>query len=43
MLVFKDENKAKELVNEGKIQSALYNRDKTIDLLGQAVLKAANA
>lgn len=42
MLAFKDEDKLKQMVNAGIAQSGLYNRDKTIDLLWQAILKAAN-
>ena len=42
MLVFKDENKAKELVKVGRIQSNLYYWDKTAGLLWQSVLKAIN-
>ncbi len=42
MLVFKDENKAKELVKAGKIQARLYQWDKTIDLFWQFILKAIN-
>lgn len=42
MLVFKDEDKLKQMVNAGIAQSGLYNRGKTIDLLWQAILKAAN-
>ena len=42
MLVFKDENKAKELVIAGKARVKLYQWDKTADLLWQAVLKCAN-
>jgi glycosyltransferase involved in cell wall biosynthesis len=40
MLVFKDENKAKELVSLGKIQSGRYNRDRTADLLWQTIHRA---
>ena len=43
MLVFKDENKAKELVRAGKIQSQRYDWDKTADLLWQSLLKAINS
>jgi len=42
MLVFKDENKAKELVNLGKIQAQRYNWDKTAGLVWQTILKAVN-
>lgn len=42
MLVFKDENKAKELVKVGKIQVEQYKWDKTVNLLWQAVLKCVN-
>ena len=42
MLVFKDENKAKELVKTGRIQSKFYYWDKTAGLLWQSLLKAVN-
>ena len=42
MLVFKDENKAKDIVKAGKIQAQLYQWDKTADLLWQAILKCVN-
>lgn len=42
MLVFKDEDKAKELVKAGKIQSQQYYWDKTADLLWQSILRAIN-
>ena len=42
MLVFKDEDRAKELVKAGKIQARLYQWDKTAELLWQSILKAIN-
>ena len=42
MLVFKDENKVKELVSAGKIQIQQYQYKKTSDLLWQSILKAIN-
>ncbi len=43
MLVFKDEDKAKELVKAGKAISAKYHWDKTAGLLMQSILKAYNS
>ena len=42
MLVFKDEDKAKELVKAGKALLQQYQWDKTADLLMQSILKAIN-
>ncbi|HMI79307.1 MAG TPA: glycosyltransferase family 1 protein, partial [Ferruginibacter sp.] len=42
MLVFKDENKARELVSLGRIQAQRYNWDKTAGLVWQTILKAVN-
>lgn len=42
MLVFKDEDKAKELVKAGKIQAGLYDWDKTAGLLWRSIQKAVN-
>ncbi len=42
MLVFKDENKAKELIKAGKTQVQRYHWDKTASLLWQTILKATN-
>ena len=42
MFVFKDEDKAKELVNAGKELMQQYQLDKTADLLMQCILECAN-
>jgi len=42
MLVFKDEDKAKKLVNAGKELMQHYQTDKTAELLMQCILKCAN-
>jgi glycosyltransferase involved in cell wall biosynthesis len=42
MLVFKDEDKAAELVNAGKIMVGQYDWDKSADLLMRAICKAFN-
>ena len=42
MRVFKDEDKAKKLVNAGKELMQHYQTDKTAELLMQCILKCAN-
>ena len=42
MLVFKDEDRSKELVKAGKTQARSYQWDKTVDLLWRSILKAIN-
>ena len=42
MLVFKDEDKAAQMVRAGKAMLQQYDWDKTADLLMQSILKAAN-
>ena len=42
MILFKEEDKAKELVKAGKIRSRLYDWDKAAGLLWQSVVKAVN-
>jgi glycosyltransferase involved in cell wall biosynthesis len=41
MLVFKDEDRVKELVSQGKKQAAYYNWDKTCALLWRSIQKTA--
>ena len=40
MLLYKDENRRKELIQQGKEVAQQYNWDKTADLLWQSILKA---
>jgi glycosyltransferase involved in cell wall biosynthesis len=42
MLLFKDENKVKELVAAGRIRSLQFSWDKAADSLWQNILKVAN-
>lgn len=40
MLLYKDENKRKELIQKGSLVANEYNWDKTADLLWECILKA---
>lgn len=42
MLLYKDENRRKELIKKGREIASQYNWDKTADLLWQSIVKAMN-